>query len=208
MQWEIRLPKKFEIGKGPFLMPIFYRGAGIGTYWYNNDARLSGFSPKSTVAADPSLLMSHIAGGNPTSPYISLTRSWGVAWIYAVIGKTIATAANPAYVYELRIDDPLPAGLQLIDPIQELSTALPGPLQNPFYQHYGFPTFLLGVVDPRGQGHHLTALRPQPPPGGATPRTPNLTAELETLVRTLRDAEILAIGNIPASCVIQRHVVP
>ena len=34
-----------------------------------------------------------------------------------------------------------------------------------------------------------------------TPRSPNLTMELETLVRALRDAEILAHGIIPATCV-------
>ena len=31
--------------------------------------------------------------------------------------------------------------------------------------------------------------------------TPNLTIELETLVRALRDSEILALGIIPAICV-------
>lgn len=47
---------------------------------------------------------------------------------------------------------------------------------------------------------------------GSTPQSPgtlpssnrlmyHLTIELETLVRTLRDAEILAVGNIPSACV-------
>ncbi|MDG4603388.1 MAG: hypothetical protein P9C48_09030 [Defluviicoccus sp.] len=40
-----------------------------------------------------------------------------------------------------------------------------------------------------------------------TPRAPNLSPELETLVRALRDAEILAVGNVPASCVRSRYEV-
>ena len=44
----------------------------------------------------------------------------------------------------------------------------------------------------------------QPPVSEGTPRPPNLTIELETLVRALRDAEILAHGNIPATCVKNR----
>ena len=35
-----------------------------------------------------------------------------------------------------------------------------------------------------------------------TPRPPNLSLELETFVRSLRDAEILAYGTIPATCVV------
>lgn len=35
-----------------------------------------------------------------------------------------------------------------------------------------------------------------------TPRSPNLSLELETFVRALRDAEILAYGTIPAACVV------
>ena len=34
-----------------------------------------------------------------------------------------------------------------------------------------------------------------------TSRPPNLSLQLETLVRALRDAEILAYGIIPATCV-------
>ena len=47
----------------------------------------------------------------------------------------------------------------------------------------------------------LTQHAMQPPSSEGTPRSPNLTIELETLVRVLRDAEILAHGIIPATCV-------
>ena len=47
----------------------------------------------------------------------------------------------------------------------------------------------------------------QPPSSEGTPRTPNLTIELETLVRALRDAEILAHGNIPPAAVKSRFEV-
>lgn len=53
----------------------------------------------------------------------------------------------------------------------------------------------------------LTQHAPQPPASAGTPRTPNLTIALETLVRTLRDAEILAEGTIPENCVNHRFEV-
>jgi hypothetical protein len=51
----------------------------------------------------------------------------------------------------------------------------------------------------------LTTPIVQPPPRRGTQRPANLSIELETLVRSLRDAEILAVGNIPASCVRNRY---
>jgi hypothetical protein len=53
---------------------------------------------------------------------------------------------------------------------------------------------------------HLIAPCRQPPPASGTSRPPILKPELEleTLVRSLRDAEILAVGNIPAACVRNR----
>ena len=71
----------------------------------------------------------------------------------------------------------------------------------PFYQHDGLPNFLIGIADPISMRHFLEQHIIQPPTSGGTPRTPNLTIELETLVRALRDAEILVTGIIPANCV-------
>lgn len=120
-------------------------------------------------------------------------------------GLTQPTQTNPGCVYEIELNDPLPPGLQLLDPIKEVAAASPSPLDLTSYQHDGLPDFLLGVVNPVQMGQFLTAPYPQPPPGSGINRPPNLTIELETLVRALRDAEILAVGNIPASCVRNRY---
>ena len=104
-------------------MPLFYRGAGVGTYWDLNDALLNGFTPQSP-STPPSInqLMQHISQGTLTSPYVSLTRSYGVALDYALaFGRTQPTATSPASVYEIELVDPLPAGLRLIDPIKEIA---------------------------------------------------------------------------------------
>jgi hypothetical protein len=69
------------------------------------------------------------------------------------------------------------------------------------------PDFLIGIVDPRNMGHFLEQHSVQPPSSEGTPRPPNLAIELETLVRALRDAEILAHGNIPATSVKNRFEV-
>ncbi len=185
-------------------MAIFCRGAGIGTYWHIHDARQSGFiarSPQMQPTSDR--LMLHIARGTVNSPFISLTRSYGIALNYAnFFGNEIPTPQNPAYVYEIEINEPIPSGYKLLDPIKEVAPVLPAPLgTNPPYQHDGGPAFLLGVVDPINMREFLTQNAPQPPASAGTPRTPNLTIALETLVRTLRDAEVLAEGAIPADCV-------
>jgi len=188
------------------LMPIFYRGAGVGTYWHENDARLNGFTPKRPGAVHSiERLMEHIARADVNSPYISLTRSYGVAYWYTVLfGRTPATKINPGYVYEIELSHPLPPGLQILDPVKEVAMAAPEPLDLVCYQHDGLPDFLLGVMNPMEMGQFLKPLRPKPPPGGGAP-IPRLTIQLETLVRALRDAEILAVGNIPATCVRNRY---
>jgi len=187
-------------------MPIFYRGAGVGTYWHENDARLNGFTPKKPGAVHSiERLIEHIARADVNSPYISLTRSYGVAYWYAVpLSRDTATETNPRYVYEIELSHPLPLGLQLLDPVKEVAAAAPEPLEG-MYQHDGLPDFLLGLVDPIEKEQYLKAPYLQPPPGGGTDRPPNLSKELETLVRALRDAEILAVGNIPAAYIRNRH---
>ena len=191
-------------------MAIFYRGAGIGTYWHIHDARQMGFlvrAPQMEPTTDR--LMLHIARGTVNSPFISLTRSYGIALNYAnFFGTEISTPQRPAYVYEIEINEPIPSGLNFLDPIKEVAPNLPSPISiNPPYQHDGGPVFLLGVVDPINMREFLTQPAPQPPASAGTPRTPNLTIALETLVRTLRDAEILTIGTIPAGCVKHRFEV-
>ena len=185
-------------------MAIFYRGAGINTYWYLNDPIEQGFvarAPRMTPTTTRQML--HIARSTVNSPFISLTRSYAVAWHYAMLSsERVPTLRDPAYVHEIEIQEPLPPGLHLLDPVKEVAQVLPSPRSPvPPYQHDGLPDFLLGVVDPGRMENFLTQYAKQPPSSEGTPRPPNLTIELETLVRALRDAEILAHGIIPATCV-------
>lgn len=43
-----------------------------------------------------------------------------------------------------------------------------------------------------------------PPPGNGTPRAPLLSIDLETMVRALRHAEVLAFGTVAASQIRRR----
>ena len=187
-------------------MAVFYRGAGVGTYWQLNDARVHGFTPQSPgVTPTADCLMDHIVQGTVTSPFVSLTRSYGVAQDYAKnASRKRPTGSNPGYVYRIEVNVAPPAGLELWDPIVYLAQYLPSPFEPP-YQHDGLPNFLLGVVAPARMKRHRAALYVSPPPGGGTPRSPNLSKQLETLVRALRDAEILAVGTIPAACITHRY---
>lgn len=186
-------------------MATFYRGAGIGTYWHANDARLTGFLPHFPGAlAGNAAVMGHIRNGTTTSPYISLTRSYAVARDYALVGRATPSRTTPAYVYEVSISDPPPTGMLLFDPVQQIASSCPGPLASPHYQHDGSQTFLLGVTSPTTMSHFLTAHISLPPPAGGTPRPANLSAELETMVRGLRDSEILVQAVIPSYCVTGR----
>jgi hypothetical protein len=149
--------------------------------------------------------MYHVARGTVLSPYISLTRSYGVARNYALFaGRGRPTITEPSYVYEVELINPPPDGLRLLDPVREVASVAPSPLDLLGYQHDGTPDFILGVVNPLRMSRYLTEKCQQPPPAGGAPRAPNLTIELETLVRALRDAEILAVGTIPAHCIRSR----
>jgi hypothetical protein len=191
-------------------MPIFYKGAGVGTHWHTNDARNLGFTARNPgIVHSTSQMMKHITTGTTYSPYISTTLSYGVAWSYAVFfGLRRPTRTNPGYIYEIDFGNSLPTGVQIYDPIKEVANHVSQPLQlNPPYQHDGQPNFLLGVVDPRRMQQFLQVPILQPPPQGQISRTPRLTDELDTLVRVLRDAEILVLDQIPANYVTVRYPV-
>ncbi len=186
-------------------MSIFYRGAGVDTYCHLNDPTEIGFTARAPeVAPTTARLMQHISRGTNNSPFISLSVSYAVARDYALLSSPeIPTPSKPAYVYEIEFQDPLPSGIKVLDPVKEVAQTLPfPPTIGPTYQHDGSQEFLLGVVNPRNMGHFLMQHSQQPPLGEGTPRAPNLSLELETLVRALRDAEILVYGTIPATCVV------
>jgi hypothetical protein len=186
-------------------MPFFYRGAGIDTHWQRNDARLQGFTPRFPgMQASLNRLLQHIARATTYSPYVSLTRSYSIAWNYAVnAGHAYPTEGHPAFIYEIELDEPGLLGVNLLDPVKEIAAALNGPLARITYQHDGHSDFIQGVADPFGMAHCLTKICKQAPGPGAL-RAANLTLELETLVRAMRDAEILSLGAIPAAAIRSR----
>ncbi len=195
-------------------MPTFYKGAGIGTHWHKNDSRRVGFAAHlPEVGLTPEALITHVAIGTEESPYISLTRSYAVAWTYAVFfGKENPSPDNPAYVYEIRIEEDLSRDLQFWDPVEEVVQTLQHPIHAdsqgavPFYQHNGLPDFLLGVANPGLMSDFLVGRHPQPPGPGA-PCEPNLTLQFKTLVHSLRDAEMLIRSHVPPDWVERRFEV-
>jgi hypothetical protein len=180
----------------------FYRGVGVGTYHHGFDLRITGIAPRSPGASyTPTSVMHHIARGTTTSPCVSLTRSYGVAEDYARnASRAVPTAARPAHVYEIEIPDPPP--IPVVDPVFVVASQNQNPLTAHSYHHDGNQAFLLGVVNPAVG----TPASVRWPPGaaGGTPRSPNLSIDLETMVFALRDSEVLLVGNLPRTCVINR----
>ena len=76
-----------------------------------------------TLPGNVDSIMRHVALGTTASPYISLTRSYGVAEGYARdAGRAFPTHALPAYVYEFDISTPLPTAIvEVIDPVAEVA---------------------------------------------------------------------------------------
>lgn len=189
-------------------MARFYKGVRAGTFLHQGpDLRTIGISarmPSSPYNIDA--VMHHVARGTTTSPCISLTRSYGVAEDYAKApGRVFPTAANPAYVYEIEIPDPAPSGITLIDPVALVAANNNNPAISPSYHHDGDMNFLLGVVDPIKMIVHLNTPIRVPLGSAPTPRAANLSLQLETCVRALRDAEVLVLGAIPSNHVVLRH---
>ena len=186
-------------------MTIFYREAGVGTYWHVNDARLTGFTPHHPGAGQGiSRVLQHIARGTTVSPYVSLTRSYGVAWGYALAGRSLPSVEKPAYVYEIEVDEHDGLGTRLLDPVVAIAAELGSPYETRSYHHDGDGSFLLGLVDPAGHRLSLKQDVRYAPPGEGADRSPLLHIELEALVRALRDSEILAFGAVAASQIRRR----
>jgi hypothetical protein len=112
-------------------MALLYRGAGPGTYWHLRDARLDGFAPQNPGGAPSNdLIISHIARGSTRTPYVSFTRSFGVARAYAIPGSVgYSSATQPGYVYEVEVSDD--KACVIIDPVVEIARNLnkPGPVR-------------------------------------------------------------------------------
>jgi len=120
----------------------------------------------------------------------------------------LATKTAPAYVYEIQIAAPLPAGLTLYEPVWEAHAGrLPAPTATPHsYLHDGGPDMLLGIVDPAGFSHVVARPR-RLPPGAAGTGPPSFTPVLRAMVMALRDSEVLAFGVLPGYTILGRHPV-
>jgi hypothetical protein len=187
-------------------MTLFYKGVAAGTFHHSHDLRLIGLAPRHPGGAPGlSSIISHIRRGPAVgvSPYISLTRSYGIAADYAHSARFHPSLAL-GHVYVIEITDPPPAGVVLLDPVGEIALAHRNPATQHSYHHDGDKNFLLGIVDGVTMRHHLTSYVKEPPGSGATVRFPRLSDALEAMVRGLRDAEVIVLGNLPASCFIQR----
>jgi hypothetical protein len=184
-------------------MARYYKGAGVGTFWHANDARLAGFTPAAGGRpASTDTIKDHIVNQLvKRGPYISLTRSWEIAECFATYGGNIyPTKTSPAYVYV--IDIPNSSAASLIDPVQELAAALGTLFASQSYQHDGGQDVILGLADSANFGHVLA--RPIRMQGNPTGQGPAITRDLHAFVRALRDAEILVKGAIPKNCVTDR----
>ncbi len=175
-------------------MATFYKGAGVGTHWHVKDARRIGFTARlPQTAPKTDSLIDHIATSTVNSPYISLTRSYAVAWHYAVFSsKREPTPEVPAYIYEIEIDDSLPHGINLLDPAKEVVHILPQLLRGDVDLEY-----MENLL--RGQTTQLS-----------NPRegfSPNVELQLIALTFAQRDAEVLAHGYIPPFCIKHRFEV-
>lgn len=180
-------------------MPMFYRGVTMQRAYRPVDHRLEGFvarRPGATPTID--MLLSHVANGATNSPFISLTRSFGIAKRYAMHGPQ-----KRGWVYSIEIDES--HNVEVLDPLKETGQYLPEPLKDPSYQHDGAPDFILGVADPHRHWKELNRPIDLPPPGYGTPRPAHLHRHLEVMVRSLRDSELLAITAIPAKLVVDRQ---
>jgi hypothetical protein len=115
------------------------------------------------------------------------------------------TAATPGHVYEIDTDYQILSGAKIIDPVHVIATQNGQSTTSPAYHHNGGPNYLLALIDPTSFAHLLNAPAPRPPKSAALPAAPSLTLDLLTLVRAIRDAEMLVLGNLPATFFVRRH---
>lgn len=188
-------------------MPTFYRGIAPNTFLHGKDLRVDGMQPRaSAVSAGIDAIMDHIAWTATLSPYISLTRSFGVAADYAKGGP----GTPPGHVYVVRMDAAQAAqeSITLLDPVLEIAKVHADPFATATYHHNGAPNFILALVDQLNFAGLLKLPAPCPPNATSTGAPPAVSKALEALVRALRDAEILAKGSIPRALIVDRIDIP
>lgn len=172
-----------------------FKGAAPGTYWWTNDAVISGFTCAGHISATAAAAVTHIANYSHPSPYLSLSTSFAVAEKYAKFGPGgAASPANPGYVYEV---DTTQAPCSLFDPVELISKAWLG------HDHDGDQDLILGVASP---GHRAILGKPPARLGGGSIFPPTVTPRLHALIFAIRDGEVFA-EKVPKNCVVKRHPV-
>lgn len=178
---------------------MLYKGAGPGTHWNKNDARLGGFSSPQQVAGTPNYVLSHVIAYSQRSPFTSFTTSYAIAQRYAISGPAgPATPGNPGFVYSVDLSQLAATALvKLVDPIEALALGLNG---NWVHAHNADVDLLQDLA--RGQPPLAT-------PAGrfGRPQNLHLPTELQALVNAMRDAEILVEGGVPSAAITDRDPV-
>jgi hypothetical protein len=202
-------------------MSVFYRGVGVNSWWHDpaRDPRAHGFACNSrgrNRSPNPAAMVDHILSAPNNSPFISLTSSFEVALEYALFGPVSPTPVNRAYVFQIELDDPLPAGTHLYDPLVEIAHSVSSAtlLHGVPYQHDGASTVIQGVASPNSPltQPYLTQKVKVPDPNSLTGYSDGITSarvsrHFQAIIRALRDAEILAFPFIPSACITLRHEV-
>ncbi len=189
-------------------MSIYYRGAPVSTYWHKYDARIRGFSPVEPLSTKSTVdrVMNHITESITHSPFISFTKSFGIAREYAT--RKIASPTKPGFVYEIDLPDPLPKSVEIIFPIKMMICNELNRTLDVDYHYEGDSRLLIGIIDPRNYRNLLNLQRKLPFDGperlGSVVTT---TKKLKTIVFCLRDAEVLVKGEIPKEWVFKRYEV-
>jgi hypothetical protein len=178
-------------------VPTLYKGAGPGTHWHTNDARLSGFTAAAHRTRTANAVRTHIVAYSHPSPYISFTTSYAVARQYALTGPSgIASQHLPGYVYEVDLSA-CGANVQVFNPLADLSKSGLG------HQHNGDQDLIIGVAEPH---RHAGLLIANVPHAGGRMLPPSISQSLWALVNAVRDAEVL-LDSVPAGCVVVQHPV-
>lgn len=175
-------------------IPTLFKGAGPGTHWHVNDARILGFTSAAHRPHTKNAVITHITAYSFPSPYVSLTTSFAVARQYALSGPGgIASQKIPGYVYEVDLSacSAMPA---IFNPVAEVSRA------NLAHAHNGNQSLILGVASQI----HSRILNAKVPHSGGMRALPNISADMRALVNALRDAEVL-VNAVPSTCVVMRH---
>lgn len=187
-------------------MAVLFKGAGPGTHWWLNDARIAGgFHSPPIAPPSPAAAIRHVTTYSHPSPYVSFSASFDIArTAYALFGPGgPATAAVPGYVYEI---DTALADVVIHDPLALIAATQPDLRDVPRLptHHDGSTDLILAIAAPT----RFPTIMTTPPRRlrDDDSRAPMVTPELQALIFALRDVEVL-IERAPPACIVNRHSV-